>query len=91
MLKVCFIKNHLNLGYGIQMHHHNITEMFKIEYGTVDLHLLDPNEIKQINAGEVLNIPKGRKHALFAKSKNGFLLKETVAADSFVKRSIVWV
>ena len=78
-----------SIGFGIQMHYHDLNEEFLVKYGTIDLHFGE--EIKTAHAPQVLNIPKNQNHALFANNKHGFLLQETVDVDSFVKRSVVFV
>ena len=76
-------------GFGIQMHYHDIEEEFLIKYGTIDAHFGD--DFQAIHAPKHLTIPKNQDHALFANSEHGFLLQETIAVDSFVKRSVVFV
>ena len=71
------------------MHYHDINEVFQVKYGTIDLYFGD--DFKKIQAPKVLNIPKNQNHALFANTEHGFVLQETVAADSFLKRSVVFV
>ena len=71
------------------MHYHDIDEEFLVKYGTIDLHF--GNDIRTIHGPKLLNIPKYQHHALFANSEHGFLLQETVAVDSFVKRSVNFV
>ena len=76
-------------GFGIQMHYHDIEEEFLIKYGTIDAHFGD--NVSPIHAPKHLKIPKNQHHALFANSEDGFLLQETIAVDSFVKRPVVFV
>jgi mannose-6-phosphate isomerase-like protein (cupin superfamily) len=76
-------------GFGIQMHYHDIEEEFAVKYGTIDAHFGD--DFQAIHAPKHLTIPKNQDHALFANSEHGFLLQETIAVDSFAKRSVVFV